>query len=77
MFGPVADKLKKDHQVIGCSEWNEEIELDRKLGSEVARKIGMAISETHDFRTLKQGAKLLKGRKDRWVLKPHDNRTWT
>lgn len=73
VFGPVADKLSKDHQVIGATEWSEEIELDRKLGSEVGRKIGMAISETHDFRTLPQGAKFLKGRKDRWVLKPHDN----
>jgi phosphoribosylamine-glycine ligase len=73
VFGPVADKLKKDHQVIGCSEWSEEIELDRKLGSEVGQKIGLAISETHDFKALRQGEKFLQGRKDRWVLKPHDN----
>jgi phosphoribosylamine-glycine ligase len=73
VFGPVADKLKKDHQVIACSEWSEEIELDRKLGSDIAQKIGMSIPETHDFRTLGQGVKFLQGRKDRWVLKPHDN----
>lgn len=73
VFGPVADKLRKDHQVIGCCEFSEEIELDRKLGSDIAAKIGLAISETHDFKALKQGLKFLKGRKDRWVLKPHDN----
>lgn len=73
VFGPVADKLKKDHQVIGCSEWSEEIELDRKLGSDIAGKIGLALAETHDFKALKQGVKFLKGRKDRWVLKPHHN----
>jgi phosphoribosylamine-glycine ligase len=73
VFGPVADKLKKNHQVIGGAEWCEEIELDRKLGSDVGQKIGMRISETHDFKALRQGTKFLKGRKDRWVLKPHDN----
>lgn len=73
VFGPVADKLKKDHHVIGCSEWSEEVELDRKLGLDTAVKIGMAISETVDFKALKQGVKFLQGRKDRWVLKPHNN----
>ena len=58
VFGPVADKLKKDHQVIGCSEWSEEIELDRKLGSEVGQKIGMAMADTHDFKALQQGCLL-------------------
>jgi phosphoribosylamine-glycine ligase len=73
VFGPVADKMKKDHEVIGCSEWSEDIELNRKLGSDIAGKIGMAIAETHDFKTLKEGVKFLTGRKDLWVLKPHHN----
>ncbi|RJR43831.1 MAG: hypothetical protein C4567_05190 [Deltaproteobacteria bacterium] len=73
VFGPVADKLKKDQLVIGASAWSEEIEMDRKLGSDIAEKLGLAISETHDFKALKQGVKFLKGRKDRWVLKPHHN----
>jgi phosphoribosylamine-glycine ligase len=73
IFGPVADKLKKSHRVIGGAEWCEEIELNRLLGSDIAKKIGMTISETHDFVGLKKGIQFLKGSKDLWVLKPHDN----
>jgi phosphoribosylamine-glycine ligase len=73
VFGPVADKLKKSHRVIGGSEWCEEIELNRILGSEIASKLGLKIAETHDFKSFPDGTKFLKGRKDRWVLKPHEN----
>jgi len=73
VFGPVADKLKKNHKVIGASEWTEHLEMDRYKGSEIARKIGMNIPETHDFNNLKQGVKFLKGKKDRWVFKPDNN----
>lgn len=74
VFGPVGDKLKSTHRVIGASEWCEEIEMNRFKGSQIAGKIGMKISETHDFKTTKEGAKFLAGQKDRWVLKPHDNK---
>ena len=73
VFGPVADKLKKSHQVIGGSEWTEELEMNRFKGSEIAQKIGMKIPETQHFKSLKLGAKFLKGRKDLWVFKPHNN----
>lgn len=73
VFGPAADKLKKTHKVIGGAEWCEEIELDRIKGSEIAGKIGLKISETHDFKSLPDGIKYLTGNKNRWVLKPHDN----
>lgn len=73
VFGPIADKLKKNHRVIGGSEWTENLEMDRYKGSEIARKIGMDIPETHDFNNLKQGVKFLKARKDRWVFKPDNN----
>jgi len=73
VFGPVADKLKKTHKVIGASEWTEELEMNRIKGSEIAQKIGLSIPETHDFKNLKEGIKFLKGKNDRWVFKPHNN----
>lgn len=75
VFGPVGDKIKKDHCVIGASEWSEEIELDRKLGSDIAQKIGMSIAPTVDFKSLKKGVDFLrnKGAESRWVFKPHNN----
>lgn len=73
VFGPVADKLKKDHKVIGASTITEELELDRRKGMELAKKMGFAIPEFHDFKSLKEGAKFLQNRKDLWVFKPHNN----
>lgn len=73
VFGPVADKLKKDHKVIGASAITEDLELDRRKGIDLAQKVGFAIPEYHDFKTLKDGANFLKGRKDLWVFKPHGN----
>ncbi len=73
VFGPVADKIKRDTQVIGCSEWSEDVELDREAGMKVAKDIGLQLSEYKNFNTLKDGVKFLEGRSDLWVLKPHDN----
>jgi len=73
VFGPLAEKLRKDHKVIGSSQWTEDLELDRYMGTQIASKIGIMVPETHDFKTLKDGIKFLKGRKDRWVFKPHKN----
>ncbi len=74
VFGPVADKLAKDHKVIGASALTEELELDRNKGIELAEKMGFAIPEMHVFKQLKDAAKFLKGRKDLWVFKPENNR---
>lgn len=73
VFGPVADKLKKDHKVIGASAITEELELDRHKGIELAQKMGFAVPEMHTFKRLKDGAKFLEGRKDLWVFKPENN----
>lgn len=73
VFGPVADKLKKDHLVIGASEITEHLELDRNEGAELAEKMGFALPEIHEFKTLTEGANFLKGRTDMWVFKPHNN----
>jgi len=73
VFGPVADKLKKDHRVIGAAAATEEIELDRSKGTQLAEKMGFAIPETHRFKTLTEGVVFLKGRKDKWVFKPENN----
>ena len=73
VFGPVADKLKKEHKVIGASALTEDLELDRHKGIELAEKMGFAIPEMQDFKRLKDGAKFLEGRKDLWVFKPENN----
>lgn len=73
VFGPVGDKLKKDHRVIGAGAVAEEIELDRHKGIELAGKMGFAIPEHHEFNSLSKGLKFLKGRKDLWVFKPENN----
>lgn len=77
VFGPVADKLRKDHKVIGASTITEELELDRHKGIDLAKKVGFAIPEYHKFKNLKDGAKFLKGRSDLWVFKPDDNKEFT
>lgn len=77
VFGPIADKLRKDHKVIGASTFTEELELDRRAGIELAKKVGYAIPEYHEFKTLGAGVKFLMGRQDMWVFKPYDNKEFT
>ena len=74
LFGSVADALREQgRRVMGASAWGEEIELDRRKGSDLARSIGLAIPETHEFDSLREGADFLKGRSDLWVFKPFEN----
>jgi len=76
VFGPVADEMKAmGKKVIGASTWTEKIEMDRKLGADIAKKIGLKDPETVEFSSLKEGVKFLKmeGRKDLWVFKPENN----
>jgi len=73
VFGPIADKLKKSHRVIGSSEWTEDLELNRTKGIKIAQTTGLKVPYYQDFKTLKEGVKFLKGKKDRWVFKPHNN----
>lgn len=73
IFGPVADKLKKHVKVIGGSALTEEIEMDRKKGSDLAKKMGLSVPEIHEFKSLKEGEDFLKGKNDFWVLKPFAN----
>lgn len=73
VFGPIADKLRKDHDVIGASTLTEELELDRRKGLALAEKMGFAIPEYQEFKSLIAGVKFLKGRSDLWVFKPENN----
>ena len=73
VFGPVGEKLSKDHKVIGISDATEEIELQRDKGIELAEKMGFGIPEYHKFDTLSAGMKFLKGNKGMWVFKPENN----
>ena len=75
VFGPIADKLKKDHRVICGAEWADSIELDRWKGSKLARKIGLIVPESYNFTSLKQGIKFLESQPEEkfFVFKLHDN----
>lgn len=73
VFGPIADKLSKDHKVIGASAITEDLEMDRHKGINLAQKMGFAIPEMHEFKRLKDGAKFLQNSKDLWVFKPENN----
>lgn len=73
VFGPVADKLKKYIKVIGASAFTEAIEMDRKLGTDIAKKIGLEIPETHEFKSFAEGKAFLRGNRHLWVMKPFAN----
>jgi phosphoribosylamine-glycine ligase len=73
VFGPVADRIKAHTPVIGASTWTEELEMDRRNGADLAGKLGIRTPESRDFDKLSDGAAFLKGRKERWVFKPHNN----
>ena len=74
VFGPVADKLKKSVKVIGQSEETETLELDRKEGADLAKKIGIQDPETYEFHGLKEGINFLQSEKDAlFVFKPCNN----
>lgn len=73
VFGAVADKIRKKVLTIGASKETATWELDRSKGAKLAESIGIPIPETHDFKRLSEGAAFLRGKKSRWVFKPHDN----
>lgn len=76
VFGHVADKLMKDHLVIGSSSFTEHLELDREAGFKIAEKIGFSVPEYQKFKGLKEGIRFLQssaGKKNRWVFKMLNN----
>ncbi len=72
-FGPVADRIRQSKPVLGASSWTEQLELDRNLGAIVAKKAGLRDPETMEFSSLTDGAKFLRGKRTKWVFKPHEN----
>lgn len=74
VYGPIADKLRRHHLVIGTSEWSENLELDRWEGSRLAKKVGLKLPEAENFKSIRDGVEFLKTRAgEEWVLKPHNN----
>lgn len=74
LFGALAQKLSKGARVVGCNLWAEDVEMDRSMGSELAKKIGLEIPEYHEFASLKDGTAFLREHQDDlWVLKPNEN----
>ena len=78
VFGPVADVMKQDCDVIGCSRFSEESELDRMLGFKIAKQIGLKVPESHEFQNFKEGAKFLEAHQEAmWICKPQENEGFT
>lgn len=75
LYGPIADAMRKSGKVVfGCSTITEQLELDRQKGSELAKKIGMAIPESRHCGSLSEGVKFLKSQNDKlYVFKPFGN----
>lgn len=73
VFGPIADKLKRDHKVICGSSWADHIEFDRMAGIDLAKKIGLKSSEVKEFNSLEDGIKFLTGKDQCFVLKLDNN----
>ena len=73
VFGAVADKIRNKTLVIGASSETAQWELDRAKGAKIAEKAGIKTPETHNFKKLSEGAAFLKGKRSKWVFKPHNN----
>lgn len=78
VFGPVAERMMQDAQVVGCARFSEEAELDRMLGYKLAKQIGLRVPESHEFKNFNEGAKFLQAHSgDLWICKPQENEGFT
>ena len=73
IYGPLAKKLGKSHNIIGTSTFTEHVELDRTAGLDLGKKVGIDVPESYDMKNLHDSLDFLAGRTDLWVFKPHDN----
>ena len=77
VFGPLGDKLRRQGiEVTGPSVKTDRWELDREVGIQLARQIGLKIPEYHPFSSFAEGAKFVykgPGKGKKWVIKPSGN----
>jgi len=73
VFGPIADKLRRDHQVICGGSYADHLEFDRMAGIALAKRLGLEVSEAKEFKTLADGIKFLTGKDQCYVLKLNNN----
>ena len=77
IFGPLGDKLRRQGiEVTGPSVKTDLWELDREVGIQLARQIGLKIPEYHAFSSFQEGARFVfkgPGRGKKWVIKPSGN----
>ena len=79
-LGSLADLMRrKDKIVLGGGVFNDLIELDRQKGTELMQKAGITVPETWSFKSVEEGKKFIKAKRDRYVLKPLGNQDtmWT
>jgi phosphoribosylamine--glycine ligase len=48
-FGELADKLKYDYRVIGCSRWGNTLELSREYSNQVMHAAGIKTPKSYSF----------------------------
>ncbi len=82
VFGPISEKLKKSHKVVGGTRFAAMIEFQRDKGIELARKCGFSIPRYEMVHSCKEGVKFLEsteGHKHLWVIKPEGQKDldWT
>lgn len=75
-YGNIQDKLRKaGYLVIGGSGDGDKLELDRKYGQDVLKKMGVKINnlfKTEDF-TIDSAIKFIEKNKGKWVLKQNNH----
>lgn len=73
-YGKAADILrKKGYPVIGGSEWQDKIELDRLYGAKVMKTIGINCPETIAFTDYDKAIKFVEANQKVYVFKPCGN----
>ena len=73
-YGKAADILrKKGYPVIGGSEWQDKVELDRLYGAKVMKTLGIKTPETIAFTDYDKAIKFVEAQQKIYVFKPQGN----
>lgn len=73
-YGKAADILrKKGYPVIGGSEWQDKVELDRLFGAKIMKVLGIGTPDTKSFTDYDQAIKFVEQNQKIYVFKPCGN----
>lgn len=69
-FGRHGRRLRRQgHPVIGGNPFERQLEVDRTAGAEIMQAAGIALPETHGFRTITEAVKFLGHEDGAWFVK--------